>query len=80
MREPYRTLFAGYEEHWLFKHYLLGDEPDWGGLLADERLPGLSGGEKVLLDMACWFAGPRHHLDNAHRLRIAQAMLLTCDG
>lgn len=78
MTEPWATLFAGYHQHWLMGPYLQGDEPDWDGLLHDERLPGLSGGEKVLLDMACWFAGPLHQLDNAHRLRVAQAMLLTC--
>jgi hypothetical protein len=78
MNEPYRTLFAGYEEHWLFSHYILGDEPDWDGLLNDDKLPALSSGEKVLLDMACWLAGPLHQLDNAHRLRVAQAILLTC--
>lgn len=79
MLEPYRTLLAGYEDHWVFGPYLFGDEPDWEGLLADERLPCLSSGEKVLLDMACWFAGPCRYLDQEHRLRIAQALLLTCN-
>lgn len=76
MREPFRILFAGYEEHWLLGPYLAGDEPDWDGIFADDRLLSLSSGEKVLLDVACSFAGGAFHvLDRAHRVRIAQALL-----
>lgn len=75
MREPYRTLFEGYDDHWFFGQYLDGDEPDWTGLTADERIVALSSGEKVLLDVACSFAGPWRHLDEAHRTRIAVALL-----
>ena len=76
MKEPYRTLFEGYEDHWLLGPYLDGDEPDWDGLLTDEHIPALSGGEKVLLDIACWFAGPWYQLDTDHRRRVAVAALL----
>lgn len=79
MREPYRTLFAGYEDHWLLGQYLWGDEPDWPGLLRDERTTGLSQGEKVLLDIACWFAGPWHILDDDHRRRVALAAAIMTD-
>lgn len=87
MIEPYATLFAGYENHWLFGPYLTSDdpdwngEPDWNGLLTDEKRHGLSTGEKVLLDIACWFAGPWYQLDAAHKRRVAvAALLLTQNG
>lgn len=85
MREPYRTLFLGYEDHWLLAHYLTGDEPDWEGLATDERLDLLSSGEKILLGVAGAFAGDRTMrfadlagLDDSHRLRVAEALLVTC--
>lgn len=80
MREPYRTLFEGQDDHWLFSHYILGDEPDWDGLLSDQRLEGLSSGEKALLDMACWFAGPRRYLDDTNMRRVARAFLVACEA
>lgn len=76
MIEPWATLFSGYEDHWIFGRYITEDEPDWSGLLADDRIPALSSGEKVLLDIACWFAGPWYQLDVAHRRRVAVAALL----
>lgn len=86
MREPYRTLFEGYEDHWLLGQYLWGDEPDWEGLANEERLPCLSTGEAVLLGIAGGFAGDTTmpfarlaDLDASHRLRVAQALLVTCD-
>lgn len=86
MREPYRTLFDGYDDHWLLGHYLSGDEPDWDGLLAEPRLECLSTGECVLLAVAGAFAGDRqcrlteviHNLDESNRLRVAQALMWTC--
>lgn len=81
MREPYATLFEDFGDHWLMGPYLQGDEPDWDGLLHDERLPGLSGGEKVLLDIAAWFAGPWYQLDASYKRRVAiAALLLTQNG
>lgn len=79
MREPYRTLFAGYEDHWLLAPYLAGDEPDWSGLVDDEKIEALSTGEKAFLYVACCFLPGRHFdlLDSRHRLQIAQALLLT---
>lgn len=94
MREPYRTLFDGYESHWLLSHYLLGDEPDWYGLASEERLEGLSSGEQALLGIAGAFAGRSTALlhvdrrarfadlailDNPHRVRVAQAILAGCE-
>lgn len=86
MRDPYRTLFAGYENHWLLSHYLLGDEPDWEGLVLEEKIDGLSRGEKILLGIAGAFAGDRTArfadlagLDNEHRIRVAQAILACCE-
>lgn len=78
MREPYRTLFDGYEDHWLLGPYLCGDEPDWEGLASEERIEALSSGERVLLDVACSFAGQFNYLDANHRVRIAQAFLVSC--
>jgi hypothetical protein len=81
MQEPYATLFEGYEDHWFIGRYIAGDdEPDWYGLLHDERLGALSTGERILLDMAAWFAGPRYRLDQAHLHRLAVAMLLVSSG
>lgn len=85
MNEPYRTLFDGYEDHWLLSHYLTGDEPDWDGLLAEPRIECLSSGECVLIAVAGAFAGDRncrlseviHGLDGSHRTRVAQALLWT---
>ena len=85
MREPYRTLFAGYENHWLLGTYLTGDEPDWAGLADEERIDCLSTGEKILLGIAGGFTGDRTArfadlagLDDAHRSRVARA-LLACE-
>jgi hypothetical protein len=84
VREPYRTLFAGYDDHWLLAPYLRGDEPDWAGLNAEPRLECLSGGELVLIGVAGAFAGDREAriaelamLDDEHRRRVAQAILWT---
>lgn len=86
MREPYRTLFEGYTDHWLLGQYLWGDEPDWAGLESEDRLLTLSGGEMVLVAVAGAFAGDRTcrfadlaGLDAAHRRRVARALLATCD-
>lgn len=85
MREPYRTLFEGYENHWLLSHYLTGDEPDWEGLVLEDRVDALSTGEKILLGIAGGFAGDRTArfsdlagLDDAHRRQVALALLRTC--
>jgi hypothetical protein len=84
VREPYATLFEGYEDHWLLAPYLWGDEPDWEGLHAEDRLDALSDGEKILLGIAGAFAGDRTArfadlagLDEAHRYRVAMALLRT---
>lgn len=86
MREPYRTLLEGYEDHWLLGPYLWGDEPDWEGLAAEERVELLSSGEKILLGIAGAFAGDRTArfsdlagLDGPHRLRVARALERTCE-
>lgn len=80
MREPWGTLFHGYEDHWLFSGYIAGDlEPDWDGLLADPKLEMLSSGEKTLLHVASLFRpfrdGSLYALDRPHRVRVAMALL-----
>lgn len=75
MREPYRTLFAGYEEHWLLSQYFQGDEPDWRGIADDPKIECLSSGEMALLNIGAWFVRNHLALDDAHRTRIAQAIL-----
>jgi hypothetical protein len=85
VREPYKTLFEGYEDHWLLAQYLWGDEPDWEGLANEERIEALSSGEKIMLGIAGAFAGDRTArfgdlagLDDDHRYRVAMALLRTC--
>lgn len=76
MREPYRTLFEGFETHWFLGDYLDPDqpEPDWHGIAGDDRLDGLSTGEKVLLDFAAAYANVRTYLDDALQFRVGLAM------
>lgn len=76
MREPYRTLFLGYENHWLLAPYLADDydEPDWLGLANEERLDALSSGEKVLLDFAAAWRNCQVHLDEASCYRVGLAL------
>jgi hypothetical protein len=84
MREPYATLFEGYGDHPILGPYLWGDEPDWEGLLNEERLAMLSSGENILIAIAGAFAGDRTArfadlggLDEQHRYRVAMAILRT---
>lgn len=56
MRQPYATMFAGYQDHWLLGQYLTGEEPDWLGLHLEERIESLSTGERALLDFAAAWA------------------------
>lgn len=57
MRQPYASLFAGFEAHWLLGQHLQDDVPDWDGLMPDGRPdPRLSSGETTLLwiGLAIW--------------------------
>lgn len=56
MRQPYGTLFAGLEDHWLLGPYLHDDVPDWDGIMSLDRLDNLSSGETTLLwiGLAIW--------------------------
>lgn len=76
MREPYRTLFEGFETHWMLGPYvdLDRDEPDWRGIADDPRLEALSTGEKVLLDFAAAYANVQVHLDDALQFRVTLAL------
>jgi hypothetical protein len=76
MREPYRTLFEGFETHWFLGPYVdeARDEPDWRGIADDPRLDGLSTGEKVLLDFAAAYANVRVYLDDALQYRVGLAL------
>lgn len=80
MREPWRTLLEGYEDHWMIGPYLQGDEPDWYGLAGDDRLEALSTGEKVLIDFAAALKNVRLHLDAAHQIRVMCALQLVASG
>lgn len=75
MREPYRTLLAGYEDHWLLAPYLTADEPDWQAIADDPRIECLSSGEMAILNLAAWFVRNHLALDEPHRVRAAQALL-----
>lgn len=76
MREPYATLFEGYEGHWFFRYYLDVDElePNWVGIGEDPRFGDLSNGEKVLIDFAAAFKNVEIHLDEAHQYRVTLAL------
>lgn len=87
LREPYRTLFEGMEDHWLLGQYLWQRDPDWGGIERDERLESLSSGERIIVKVAfAIWAGDRSAtiadlgvLDGRTRLRVLRALELTCD-
>lgn len=76
MREPYRTLFEGFETHWFLGPYVDPDrdEPDWRGIADDPRLESLSTGEKVLLDFAAAYANISTYLDDALQYRVTLAL------
>jgi hypothetical protein len=78
MREPWATMFAGYESHWMLGEHLRGDEPDWHGIAADPRLDCLSRGETVLIDFAAALRNVQLHLDGAHQIRVMLALQHVC--
>lgn len=79
MRQPWATLFHGYEDHWLIGEYLGPDEPDLDALLANPKVEMLSSGEKTLLHVAGLFRpfreGSFYALDRPHRVRVAMVLL-----
>lgn len=75
MREPHATLLSGLRDHWVLSKYLDGDEPDWAGMAADNRMDSLSVGEKVLLDFAAAWANTQIYLDDDNRYRVGLALL-----
>lgn len=85
MRQPYATLFAGYEGHWVLGRYLRGDAPDFDAIMADADVDALSSGEVTLLwiGLAIW-NGDRTariadlgKLDHKTRLRVLAALAAT---
>lgn len=56
MKQPYATLFVGFEDHWLLGPYLAGDAPDWDEIMSLDKLDCLSSGEITLLwiGLAMW--------------------------
>lgn len=80
MREPYRTLFDGYEDHWLLAPYLVGDEPDWYGLACEPRFDALSSGERALVDLAAALKNAHDYLDGPHQFRVMIALQLVAAG
>ena len=83
MRQPYATLFAGYEQHHVLgRHLAFRDVPEWDAIMADPELDSLSSGEVVLLwvGLAIW-NGDRTatiadlaKLDRPNRLRVLAAL------
>lgn len=86
MRQPYATLFAGYDQHHMLgRHMAFRDVPDWDGIMADPELDSLSSGEITLLwiGLAIW-NGDRTatiadlgKLDHKTRLRVLAALAAT---
>lgn len=85
MRQPYATLFAGLEGHWMLGEYLAGDVPDWDGIMADPAKDSLSSGEVTLLwiGLAIWNGDRTARIadlaavDHKTRLRILAALAAT---
>ena len=88
MRQPWATLFAGYEDHRILGRYLRGDVPDFDRLKTDfdqddAGLLGLGSGEIALLwiGLAFWngdrtarVADLVKVLDRPNRMRVAAAL------
>jgi hypothetical protein len=82
MRQPYATLFAGFEDHWFLGPYLRSDVPDFAGIMSDDRLDSLSSGEVTLLWIGlAIYNGDRTariadlaELDRNTRLRVLSAL------
>jgi hypothetical protein len=83
VRQPYATLFAGWEDHWALGRYLQGDVPNWDGIMASSKLDALSSGEITLLwiGLAFWngdrtatVADLVKVLDRPNRMRVAAAL------
>ncbi len=85
MRDPYEIILGPYRDHEILGPHLQGHEPDWAGLVADEKVRFISSGEKIMLQVAAAFAGRDHTvlisdlggLDATHRVRVAQAIIWT---
>lgn len=87
MRQPYATIFAGWDDHPIVGRYFKGDEPDWHRLFVDgdslaPDLDMLSSGEITLLwiGLAFWNGNPTARvadiakLDRPNRMRVAAAI------
>lgn len=83
MREPWETLLGHYRARWCIGDYLEDDFPHLRQLEADERYPGLSSGERAMVEVAkailtinqAWL-----EVDEDHRRRIEHALRIACDG
>lgn len=86
MRQPYATLFAGYDQHPILgRHLAFRDVPPWDEIMTDPDLDSLSSGEVTLLwiGLAIW-NGDRTaaiadlaKLDHKTRLRVLAALAST---
>ena len=74
MKEPYATMLGPLRDHWIIGEYLTEDEPDWSGLVTDDRMDSLSVGEKVLLDFAAAWANTQIYLDDEYRYRVGYGL------
>lgn len=86
MRQPYATLFAGFEDHWMLGKHFAGTVPDWDGIMTDPSLDSLSSGEITLLwvglaihngDRTATVADVVRRLDTTNRRRVLAALAVT---
>lgn len=51
MQEPYETLLGQYKDNPVVGRFIEGDMPKWGDIWV-EAMPHLSGGEKIMFEVA----------------------------
>lgn len=83
MREPYASLYAGWEDHALIGGHFAGVVPDWDGIMNSPWLDSLSSGEITLLwvglalyngDQTATVADVVRRLDTPNRRRVLAAL------
>lgn len=83
MREPYASLFDGWESHALIGEHFTDEVPDWDGVMNSPWLDSLSSGEITLLwvglaiyngDQTATVADVICRLDRPNRRRVLAAL------
>jgi hypothetical protein len=83
MRQPYASLFDGWESHPLIGEHFVGDVPDWDGIMESSWIDALSSGEVTLLwvglaiyngDQTATVADVIRRLDTPNRRRVLAAL------